>query len=179
MPQLAAIHEFGTDKIPERSFLRAGIDGAKSEIHGVMSTGLEGILKGQATGREILTLVGIVAESAVKAKIASGIAPALAESTKIARLRMTKAGRGVVNRGQRAARAHVMANGSGFAKFVRGAGGANKFRGGKWTNGKGNKNHEKALAKLQDAMSGKFTPLRNTGQLIQSITFKVGRGGGE
>lgn len=82
---LAAIHEFGTDRIPERSFMRATFDAnrdkytemIKQAAHDVVAYGL-GV---QTAARKL----GVIASSDVKRTIQDGIEPDLADATKRAR----------------------------------------------------------------------------------------------
>lgn len=82
MPQLAAVHEFGTDKIPERSFIRSGVDRDKTQIQRAYDVGYSGILDGSKTAQNAGALLGIVAVGAIKMRIFDGIAPQLAPATK-------------------------------------------------------------------------------------------------
>jgi hypothetical protein len=134
MPQLAAIHEFGTATIPERSFVRAGIDNGRVEIGRAADRAIEGVLDGSAkrTGgagggmsaaRAGAELVGMVAAGAIQDTIAKGIKPDLSDATKASRDRKAE---------------HVKVD-NGIAP-------------------------------------GTYTPLRDSGQLIQSITYQVNEG---
>lgn len=179
MATLAAIHEYGTDKIPARKPLTRAVNATRGAVTAMLTQGIGAVIDGTMTVRGVLDDIGVLVENEVHSQIANGLTPALAQSTKIARLRYTQKGRGIVNRGTRAARSLIMGGKSktGYAKFVRGAGGKNKFRGGRWAQTGGGR-HGKALAKLEKALSGKFTPLYHTGQLLASYTHKVGKRGG-
>ena len=73
---LGAIHEFGTPTIPERSFLRTGVDDAKPDIIGIMESRLakDGVDK-------TLGLIGLTAQNAVQSKIVNLRTPANEAST--------------------------------------------------------------------------------------------------
>jgi len=74
---IAAIHEYGTDKIPQRSFLRSTL----AEKHREWSAAAG--LKFRDTGYllEALRFAGVVAAKDVQEKITWGIDPALQENT--------------------------------------------------------------------------------------------------
>ena len=93
MPMLAAIHEFGTDKIPERSFIRAGVDSAHKTFQRVYDEGMDAIAAGTGTAQKVANSIGVAATSAIKMTMFDGIAPELAPATKLARIRSTKKGR--------------------------------------------------------------------------------------
>ena len=82
MAQLAAIHEFGTDTIPERSFIRAGVDDAGRKLQQAYDTGYQRILDGKATAPDAGNLLGVIAVGAIKLKILEGLQPELAPATK-------------------------------------------------------------------------------------------------
>lgn len=82
MPQLAAIHEFGTAKIPERSFIRSAVDENKAKYQRAYNKGVEAILDGTGTAIAAANLVGVIMVGSIRTKIFDGIAPELAASTK-------------------------------------------------------------------------------------------------
>lgn len=180
--QIGAVHEFGAPDhhppIPPRPWLRPGVKAAQPEVIAVAKAGINAMVDGSLRPRDVAAQMGEVATASVLARIAAGIGPALSPATILRRLRSTKKGRRIVNAGLRAARASVMGLAigakSGFARFQRGAGGANQFRGGKWVASAG-KAKAKSLAALQQAMGGNFTPLHDTGALVGAIHYKVRR----
>lgn len=93
MPMLAAVHEFGTDKIPERSFIRSGVDGARKTFAQVYDAGMEAIATGTGSAQKVADTIGVAATAAIKTTMFDGIAPELAPATKLARIRSTKKGR--------------------------------------------------------------------------------------
>lgn len=79
-PQLAAIHEFGAGRIPERSFLRATIDQDRRVETFARDQAAEvaaGLRPAQQAGERI----GVMATAAVKQRIRSHIPPPLAAVT--------------------------------------------------------------------------------------------------
>jgi hypothetical protein len=82
MPQLAAIHEFGTDTIPERSFIRAGIDNGEKQLSKAYDKGVARICDAVGTAKNAGELLGVIAVGAIKRRIFDGIPPALATVTK-------------------------------------------------------------------------------------------------
>lgn len=169
--QIAAWQEFGTEKIPERSFLRAGIKEGMPEIIAAYDQMFGGVIDQKVTARQASNLIGVVATGQVRAKIFNGLKPELSVATRVARLRRTKAGRGLVNRGMKALRSAVN-GGNSASGFARWTGGVGKH--GRWVKSKGkNLKHQKALMALEDALSDSFQPLRDTGQLVGSIAYQV------
>lgn len=77
----AAANEFGTEKIPERSFLRAGFDANISELNTEMASRYAQMLRGAITTQQALGLVGLRLQHIIKDKIGSNIPPANSEAT--------------------------------------------------------------------------------------------------
>lgn len=118
--EVAATQEFGSGNIPERSFLRAGIDQSYQTIGPDLIEQIQGMIANTGpTPTSIAKRGGVLILGAVRQVIADRIAPELAESTK--QKRDEKGGNSV-----------------GVASNV-----------------------------------GAYTPLVDTGQLWQSLTFKV------
>lgn len=71
---IAAVHEFGSPKlgIPERSFLRAGIQKNRQQFTRLNFTSLRRVANANLTIREALDLLGLYAASAVKREIVEG-----------------------------------------------------------------------------------------------------------
>lgn len=79
-PQLAAIHEFGAGRIPERSFLRATIDHDRRVEEFARDQAAEvatGTMRARVAGERI----GIMTADAVKRRIRAHIPPPLAAAT--------------------------------------------------------------------------------------------------
>ena len=81
--QYAAANEFGTDKIPERSFLRSGIDEARrsGKLQRKVADLLDLVIRGKITPLAALVRLGIVGAEIVKKKIDAGPFTPLAPST--------------------------------------------------------------------------------------------------
>tara|TARA_R110000868_G_scaffold312282_3_gene573193 strand:- start:5347 stop:5850 length:504 start_codon:yes stop_codon:yes gene_type:complete len=118
--EIAAVHEFGDANIPERSFLRAGLDTAAETVPIDLAEQIEVMIEGGTmTPKKIATRGGVLILGAVRETIAAGIDPELSEQTK-------------------AARDAKGSNSTGIASNV-----------------------------------GAYTPLVDTGQLWQSLVFRV------
>lgn len=81
LAEVAAAHEFGTDKIPQRSFIRATMDLHRADIMAMMSSLVALVVAGKIDARTACERLGIYAQGLVQARIAEGIAPELAPST--------------------------------------------------------------------------------------------------
>ena len=79
----AAANEFGTDKIPERSFLRAGIDEQRrnKKLQGKVAELIELVILGKITPLVALLRLGEWGATVVKKKIDTGPFTPLAPST--------------------------------------------------------------------------------------------------
>lgn len=78
--QIAATHEFGADRIPERSFLRSTVDGNPKPMIALQNAA-SSVCKGELTARQACETVGIVTVGAVKETILHKIAPPLSPAT--------------------------------------------------------------------------------------------------
>ncbi len=75
LPDLATIHEFGAPdaNIPERSFIRAGIDEKKGELDAMLAKlHPRVIIDGTMDERTALELIGLKAQAIIQAKIVDG-----------------------------------------------------------------------------------------------------------
>lgn len=118
--EIAAVHEFGDANIPERSFLRAGLNLAAETVPIDLAERIEAMIEGRGqTAQGIAKRGGVLILGAVRETIAAGIDPELSEQTK-------------------AARDAKGSNSTGVASNV-----------------------------------GAYTPLVDTGQLWQSLVFRV------
>jgi hypothetical protein len=79
----ATANEFGTDIIPERSFIRSTADEKKEEWYSFIDKGLTEVTEGKKKPLQVLGLLGIKARDDIKEKIGSNIKPENAESTKL------------------------------------------------------------------------------------------------
>lgn len=152
--QVATFHEFGGNPgPPERSFLRSTMDENKEKYFQLTEKLKSEIFAGKMTVKKALTILGMQIVADVKNKIRSGIAPPLAQST--------------IERKN--------------SRIIKGAH-ANVSRLEKVMTAKGRltASQKKSLNKSSDTIltGGKSVPLIDTGQLINSITYKVDMGDG-
>lgn len=80
--QVAAWMEFGTDKIPARSFLRTPIDESEGPLNKIRKRVLTDIIMGRIAIADALQTLGFFVSNRCKNAIYRGIAPALADSTR-------------------------------------------------------------------------------------------------
>lgn len=78
---VAAVHEFGSDTVPERSFLRAGIDGAQPLIATATATLTGKALDGALTPAQAAGQLGLLGVREVQRKITDGPFTPLAPAT--------------------------------------------------------------------------------------------------
>lgn len=78
---VAAANEFGTDRIPERSFLRSTMSEEQEKIAAIAAAEAKAILEGRKTVEQSLDLIGLYAASRVQAKIQSHPPPPNAPAT--------------------------------------------------------------------------------------------------
>ena len=80
---IAAIHEFGDDdhNIPERSFLRAGINASKKDIIKLYAKQLPLVVQGRIALKSIQHFVGELVVGNITQRIADGIPPPLKPET--------------------------------------------------------------------------------------------------
>ena len=79
--EYGAYNEFGTSKIPERSFMRSTFDEKQSKIKADMDNQFALLIEGKNTAYRSLAYVGERHQQDIQAKIKSGIDPANAGST--------------------------------------------------------------------------------------------------
>lgn len=73
--------EFGTDDIPERSFLRAYFDEHEAEIHARLGRLTKQVVMGKLTKAQALEQIGLYVVGEIQKRIAAGIEPENAAST--------------------------------------------------------------------------------------------------
>jgi len=81
LAQVAAAHEFGTDKIPQRSFIRATMDIHAKDILAMMERLVAQVLTGAITPAVAMERLLIFAQGLVQKRIAVGIDPPLKPET--------------------------------------------------------------------------------------------------
>ena len=81
--ELAAIHEYGTDKIPERSFMRSTFDRMRPKYEAIVAKLSGEVVDGKMTLAKLLDLVGLKIENDIRraVKTGPGIPPPNAPST--------------------------------------------------------------------------------------------------
>jgi len=77
----ASAQEFGTELIPQRSFLRGTVDEKEGEIRRLLSIGARALVGGEASRREVMEVVGEFVVEAIQARVEAGIPPPNAPST--------------------------------------------------------------------------------------------------
>ena len=87
--EYGAYNEFGTENIPERSFMRSTFDEKKSDINADMARRYDQVKTGKIGVHRALSLIGLKHAQEIQDKIGSNISPANSEST-IARKKSTK-----------------------------------------------------------------------------------------
>ena len=81
LAEVAAAHEFGTDKIPQRSFIRATVDLRASEIRAMQEKLAGQVLSGAISPETAMERLGIFTQGLIQARIAEGIDPPLKPAT--------------------------------------------------------------------------------------------------
>lgn len=81
LAEVAAAHEFGTDQIPQRSFIRATVDLKAAEITALQEKLAAQVAEGKITPEVALERFGVTVQGMIQARIAEGIGPALAPET--------------------------------------------------------------------------------------------------
>lgn len=79
--EYAAYNEFGTEDIPERSFMRSTFDEKVRQIESDMKAEYGKVADGKSTVYRALSIVGLKHETDIKEKIRSGVNPPNAEYT--------------------------------------------------------------------------------------------------
>lgn len=69
MPQIAAENEFGTDRIPARSFMRTSFDENRDRLVQVINGEYDKIVQGTSTTRKSLNAIGLLGVDQVQTKI--------------------------------------------------------------------------------------------------------------
>lgn len=90
----ASANEFGTNRIPERSFMRATIDESGPQINRLINFLGQKIAEGKLLLTDALPIVGEFVETKIKKKIGSNLPPPNAESTILRKLSKSKGKKG-------------------------------------------------------------------------------------
>ena len=69
---IAASNEFGTNTIPERSFMRAGVDENKKEFEAFLEKGTFNVIAGKLSKRQLIGRLGLLGVKKIQEKIESG-----------------------------------------------------------------------------------------------------------
>lgn len=96
--QIGAVHEFGTAEIPERSFLRATVDG-DATIAEYAENQVREVATGKTDATKAANRIGLVAVGAVKRRIQTRIPPPLSEATRVKRTAKAAHGGGLAGMG--------------------------------------------------------------------------------
>lgn len=78
---VAQWNEFGTERIPARSFIRAWFDEYQPQNQAVARRMATSVLKGMRTTKQAMEALGVLFVGQIQQRIAAGIDPANAEST--------------------------------------------------------------------------------------------------
>lgn len=78
---IAAVHEFGTEDIPERSFIRNTVDLKAAEIQKTMEKQVSLIPVGRVTTEGALERLGLFVKGLIQKRISQGIPPPLKQAT--------------------------------------------------------------------------------------------------
>lgn len=84
---IARVHEFGTDTIPQRSFLRSTLATNRAKYIALSRTALGKYTDGDWTMKKGITSVGIEMQADVKRTIMKNVPPPLADETVKAKMR--------------------------------------------------------------------------------------------
>lgn len=78
---IAVVHEFGTEKVPQRSYLRRTVDEKKRQI-GVITRNLaDSVLVGRRTTSQALEVLGATIQGFIRKRISARIPPPLSPIT--------------------------------------------------------------------------------------------------
>ena len=78
---VATFNEFGTARIPERSFLRAWFDAAEAGLRRDLFVLTQAVVEGKRTADQVLELLGLRSVGQIQARISASIPPPNAPST--------------------------------------------------------------------------------------------------
>lgn len=95
--QIAATHEFGAGRIPERSFLRKTFDDKEGAIYGLASDAIDEMIAGRLEAEGVGEKLGLEVTGMVKRTIQDGIDPPLSPQTIAIRDAKAKHGGGLLS----------------------------------------------------------------------------------
>lgn len=78
---IAVWNEFGTSRIPPRSFIRAWFDENKSEVESMWKSAMRAVAKGKLSKQNALDQFGLYCVGQIQARMAAGVPPPNADST--------------------------------------------------------------------------------------------------
>ena len=78
--EYAVYNEYGTSRMPSRSFLRSTFEESGSKIYKTIKVGYDSVMNG-GSAIDGINRVGLLSEGLVKKKIRSGVGPALSAKT--------------------------------------------------------------------------------------------------
>lgn len=78
---VATFHEFGTSRVPERSFIRATVDEKEDEIRKLQKRVANGVKQGKLTEEKALELLGLKVQGDMVARVRANIPPPLKPQT--------------------------------------------------------------------------------------------------
>lgn len=93
--EIAAVHEFGEGRIPQRSFLRKTFDEREGAIRGVLEDGIADVIAERFTPQQVMDKAGMIVRGMVQTAIQAGIEPPLSEMTIASRDAKAKHGGGL------------------------------------------------------------------------------------
>ncbi len=79
--EIAGFQEFGTSRIPTRSFIRATVDAEEAKIRKLQVQLGRKVLQGKTTEVQGLSVMGVFLQGAIQKRIQGGISPALSPKT--------------------------------------------------------------------------------------------------
>lgn len=79
--EIAAVHEFGTEHVPERTFLRGTVDAKHRDIRSMAKRLAAAVVAGSINHARALNLLGQFARGLMQKRISSGIPPPLKPAT--------------------------------------------------------------------------------------------------
>lgn len=79
--EIAILHEFGDDKVPQRSFIRSTFHEKRKEWRAFAKDQIRLAMKGSITEKQVLERLGLKIQADIKNRIVAGIDPPLSRIT--------------------------------------------------------------------------------------------------